>query len=115
MLKKECLIESDGDPLELAGFITRHRLSLVFEDWCVLSDLLAWLRYRDAFLVSMRQSEPVFGRSEAMLVVEGIRARALSEWLRAALEDQRVLSARLEHLLTSIDTSDSATHSAEFN
>jgi hypothetical protein len=115
MLKEDCLVGSDKDPFELSGFVTRHRLSLVFEDWRVLSDLFAWLRSENALLVSMRQSEPVCGHSEATLLVEGIRAHALSEWLRRAQEDRRMSSARLEHLLTAIDPFLSANHSAEFS
>lgn len=115
MLNEDCLTGSAKDPFEIPGFVTRHRLNLVFEDWRVLSDLLAWLRSKNARLVSMRQSEPVCGQSEATLLVEGIRAHALSEWLRLAQEDRRASSARLEHLLTAIDPFLSAIHSAEFS
>lgn len=115
MLIENCPTVSGEDPLELAGFVTRHRLSLVFEDWRVLSDLLAWLRSENARLVSMRQSEPVCGQSEATLLVEGIRAHALNEWLRRAQEDRWASSARLEHLLTAIDPFPSAIQSAEFS
>ena len=115
MLIEDCPTGSGEDPFELSGFVTRHRLSLVFEDWRVLSDLLAWLLSENARLVSMRQSEPICGQSEATLLVEGIRAHTLNEWLRRAQEDRRMSSARLEHLLTSIDPFLSAIHSAEFS
>lgn len=115
MLTEDCPTGSGEDPFELAGFVTQHRVSLVFEDWRVLSDLLAWLRSENARLFSMRQTEPVCGQSEATLLVEGIRAYALIEWLRQAQEDRRMSSARLEHLLTAKDHFVSAIHSAEFS
>lgn len=96
-------LEADHDPFELAGFVTRHHISLGFQDWRVLSDLLPWLSAVDARLVSVHQAELQSGQSEATLTVEGVRASLVRDWLCRAKADGRVHAVRLEHLLTALN------------
>jgi hypothetical protein len=101
-------IESDADTVrgevELAGFVTRHHLSLAFQDWRILSELFSWLGTEGATLVYMlhRKSGPMWG--EATLLIEGISAVSVSEWMVRARASGQVTTARLEHLLTAIET-----------
>lgn len=104
MLRSECEFAPSFDQFEIAGFVTRHRLSLVFEDWRILKDLFAWLISEKTVLVSMSHQQSVSLGGEAALLLQGIRADTLSDWVCCAVANGHVTSARLEHLLTSLDS-----------
>jgi hypothetical protein len=110
VLKNESESGPGFDQFDIAGFVTRHRLSLVFKDWRILNDLLAWLSAEQTILVSMNHHQSASSGCEAALLLEGIRAEFLNEWICRAVANGHVTSARLEHLLTALDPSDLHTH-----
>lgn len=102
-MQKEVHENPIRDDFHLSGFVTRHQLSLAFEDWRILSELLAWLISERATLVYMLQRQSASVTGEACLLIEGVSASCVSDWMHRARANGQVTSARLEHLLTAIN------------
>ena len=91
----------DEREIELPGFTTRHHVTILTDDWRTLVCLLSWLSEQNANVKSVRQST-VSSKVELSLGVEEVEAEKLRGWLHDAQKTNRILSGRIEHILTRI-------------